>query len=678
MTGYNLHAPHEATPGQQISVSYTIKNTGEYEIPSNVNQEIFISQDRTFSLAASKKCEVNSTLPNLAGLTPRQKVTANLTVFVPDNVQGGDNYLHVVINREKTLQESRRDDNIISAPIYIDGNMPDLAVSDVQVPDVIMTSVPTQVSWTVTNVGEWDATATTCGVYLSRDAYHSYDDVRLVNIPVNSLAKSASIRLSTDITLDDDMVGTYYIIIKADIDRKLKETNLDNNTGAAAFMSQQSPLPDLVISDLVCDDEWPNGGVVTIKATVKNNGDSKTRKDKWADVFYLSEGTMLNPDNAIRIGSKAHVGHLAQGESYEINAELNLPVSVSGDYVFFAVTDGNQVIIEKNENNNSTSKEVYIQSKSDTPADLVVKNVSAPAKINAGEMMAMSYVIANNGEYPASGVIRDLLYLSKDETWDESDIMVGTAYEELTVNPGEEKTRWVAGRITGVPEGNYHLIVRTNTTRHIAETDYTNNIGIQSSLCTLEFPRLVLGESVTANGFGLYKMPLTSDVEGKTIGIFMTYIDDAFAGLYSSYEQVPTTATYQYSSHNLEEDHQEILIPDVQEGTYYVMAQGNTITNSTREEQSAIICNWSGIGWTGWTVIPNGSSLPSEPQATAMTITAREVPFGATTLSVTEGGVDGWISTNVRGALFDSIMDFRLEKGLVMLPAESITFHDQT
>ncbi len=677
LTGYNLHAPQEATPGQQISVSYTIKNTGEYEIPSNVNQEIYISKDREFSLAASKKCEVNSTLPNLAGLAPRQTVTANLTVSVPDNMQGGDNYLHVVINREKTLQESRRDDNIISAPIYIDGNMPDLAVSDVQVPDVIMTSVPTQVSWTVTNVGEWDATATSCGVYLSRDAYHSYDDVRLVNIPVNSLAKSSSVRLNTDITLDDNMVGTYYIIIKADIDRKLKETNLDNNTGAAAFMSQQSPLPDLVISDLVCDDEWPNGGIVTIKATVKNNGDSKTRKDKWADVFYLSEGSMLNPDNAIRIGSKAHVGHLAQGESYEINAELNLPVSISGNYVLFAVTDGNQVIIEKDENNNSTSTEVYVQSKSDTPADLVVKNVSAPAIINAGEMMAMSYVIANNGEYPASGVIRDLLYLSKDETWDESDIMVGTAYEELTVNPGEEKTRWVAGRITGVPEGNYHLIVRTNTTRHIAETDYTNNMAVQSNLCSVEFPRLVLGETVTANGFGLYKMPLTSDLEGKTIGIFMTYTDDAFAGLYSSYEQVPTSAAYDYSSHNLEEDHQEILISDVQEGTYYVMAQGTPVTpTSSGGDNPAIYFNPGGVNQ--FVVIAGLEFMPAESQGTALTITAREVPFGATTLSVTEGGVDGWISTNVRGALFDSIMDFRLEKGLIMLPAESITFHDQT
>lgn len=677
LTGYNLHAPQEAVPGQQIALSYTIKNTGEYVFGSNVNQEIFISKNSSFSLESSKKCEVSSPFPNVSGLAPRQTVAANLTVTIPDDMQGGNNYLHVVINRENTLQESRRDDNIISAPIFINGNMPDLAVTDIQVPDVIMTSVPTQVSWTVTNVGDWNAAATTCGIYLSRDAYHSSDDILLNNVPVSSLTKSSSVRLNTNITLNDDVIGTRYIIIKADVDRKLTESNLNNNTAAAAFTSKQSPLPDLVISDLTCDDEWPNGGVVNIKANVRNVGDSKTRKDKWADVFYLSDGPTFDPDQAIRLGSKAHVGHMAPGESYVINAEFNLPVDLSGDYELIAITDGNQAIIEKDENNNSTSKAVYVQSKSDTPADLVVKNVSAPAKINAGQMMVMSYVIANNGEYPASGVIRDLLYLSKDETWDESDIMVGTAYDELTVNPGEEKTRWVAGRITGVPEGNYHLIVRTNTTRRVAETDYTNNIGVQSSLCSVEFPRLVLDETVTANGFGLYKMPLTSDLEGKTIGIFMTYTDDAFAGLYSSYEQVPTSATYDYSSHNLEEDHQEILISDVQEGTYYVMAQGSSTTpTSPGGNNPAIYVNPGGV--CQFIVVLDASFIPAEPQGTAMTITAREVPFGATTLSVREGGVDGWISTNVRGALFDSIMDFRLEKGLIRLPAESITFHDQT
>ena len=44
-----------------------------------------------------------------------------------------------------------------------------------------------------------------------------------------------------------------------------------------------------------------------------------------------------------------------------------------------------------------------------------------------------------------------------------------------------------------------------------------------------------------------------------------------------------------------------------------------------------------------------------------MTLAAREVPFGATSLSIAEGGNGGWVSTDVRGALFDSIMDFRLK-----------------
>ena len=61
-----------------------------------------------------------------------------------------------------------------------------------------------------------------------------------------------------------------------------------------------------------------------------------------------------------------------------------------------------------------------------------------------------------------------------------------------------------------------------------------------------------------------------------------------------------------------------------------------------------------------------------------MMLSAREVQFGATSLSITEGGTNGWISTEIHGALLDSIMDFRLAREGEMIPAESITFYDQT
>ena len=61
-----------------------------------------------------------------------------------------------------------------------------------------------------------------------------------------------------------------------------------------------------------------------------------------------------------------------------------------------------------------------------------------------------------------------------------------------------------------------------------------------------------------------------------------------------------------------------------------------------------------------------------------MSLSVREVQFGATRLSVTEGGTDGWVTTEVQGALFDSIMDFRLEREKYRIPIESMTYNNQT
>jgi hypothetical protein len=61
-----------------------------------------------------------------------------------------------------------------------------------------------------------------------------------------------------------------------------------------------------------------------------------------------------------------------------------------------------------------------------------------------------------------------------------------------------------------------------------------------------------------------------------------------------------------------------------------------------------------------------------------MTLEAKEINFGATTLSIKEGGNGGWVSTDINGALFDSIMDFRLKLDEKVIPAEAVTFNGMT
>ena len=539
----------------------------------------------------------------------------------------------------------------------MNGNLPNLTASDLIVPATVMTSEKTEVFWTLNNTGTWDAENAVCAVYLSMDATLSSDDKQLASVRCGKLTKNGTVNMKANIELEDNVVGARYIIVKANTS-DAEEGTTDDNIVSQQFTAKQSPLPDLVISDLSTEGTLRGGQSVTVKAKVTNGGDSETHADKWTEVFYLSEGYTLDVSKAIKLGSKTHVGTLAKDGSYDIKADFIVPSSAKGYYVLFAVADGTSALTEKSKDNNQTKVAVYVEDPSDTPADLTITKMSVPSRLMAGEAITISYNIANQGEYAAKGKLRDVLYLSKDNKWDENDAMIGVVNGDVNIDPATETTRTVTGRITNVPEGDYFLIVRTNSTHAIAESDYDNNQTIAYSTSTVAFQTLSLGGSTNVNTSGLFKLPLHSGLNGKTVGLYLTTPEGTSAGLYAAYDRVPSTARYDRSARDIETTQQEVLIPDVQEGNYYILAQDNAAVSRSLNE-----------------FVIDGEQELAE---TSMTLSAREVQFGATTLSIKEGGTNGWISTEIHGALLDSIMDFRLAREGEMIPAESITFYDQT
>ena len=657
LTLSSLNVNSSATPGESLSLSYKVKNTGNTAIDKELAQEVFISKKSYFDSSA-KALSITGDVATIVGLQPNAEVQTNINVTVPTDMQGGQNYIFVVLNRNKAIAEKRDDDNQLKSPVYINGNMPNLTVSDVVVPATVMTSENTDVSWTLSNTGDWKADAVTCGVYLSTDATLNSNAKLLTTLSSEALEKGETKKLQTSIALSDDVVGDRFIIVKADLYKNIEETTTDDNIQSQSFTSKQSPLPDLAVSNLVAEGTWRGGSTITVKAAVKNIGDNATRTDKWTDIFYLSENYTLDEAKAIKLGSKTHVGKLEKDGTYQISANFNIPVSAKGYYVLFASTDATKTMTEKNRDNNLTKITVYVEDQSDTPADLTVSKVSAPSRITAGEPVSVSYNIVNQGDFVAKGKLRDVLYLSKDNKWDENDTMVGVVTGDVEIEPQTDITRTVTGRITNVPEGDYYLIVRTNSTHAIAETDYDNNQHVLQSACAVEFASLSLGGSVTVNTSGLYKLPLHSGLNGKTIGLYLSTPENGSAGIYAAFGKVPSTARYDRSSSNIETTEQEVLIPNVQEGNYYILAQDNAAVSRSLNE-----------------FVIDGEQ---ETMGSTMTLSAREVQFGATSLSITEGGSNGWISTEVHGALLDSIMDFRLTRGSEVIPAESITFYDQT
>lgn len=640
------------TPGNWVDMSYTVANTGSAAISKNVSHKVYLSQKSNGDGAVL--CSVQNTPPTVEGLQPDGKITVNQKVMIPVDLYGGEKYLKVVLDEENVIEEADDKDNVETTRLFVNGNLPDLIILDDDIPDIIYTSTPTEISFKINNQGQWDAAATTCNVKLKLSAYE-YFTLTSLSVPTLKVGETTSIKAT--IMLGDKYTGNQEIVIDPNGSRipvlKTEDRQLHKN-----ITSKLTSLPDLVLSDLSVNETLYAGETATVNVKVNNKGDDATHTDKWTEQFYLSMDFKLNTRNAIYLGEKAHVGKLDKNGSYDVTANVRIPTNVHGYYFLYVVTDGKNANFEKNKDNNTIRTSVNIENGSDYPADLKVQDITAPLKVMAGEPISLTYSILNNGQNVATGTLRDVIYLSKDVQWDENDIMVGVVSGRATIEPGNTIDRTVTGRITNVVEGEYHFIVKVNSTHTIPETDYNNNLAVHNTASEVAFTPFPLGGSTDVISTGYFKMPVTGDINGKTLGFYLHHDDETPVGLYVSYNQVPSTARHEYSSTSIEATEQEVLVPDVQEGTYYILAQAN----------AAIAQNVNEF------VLSDIAPTEDVP----MSLSSRIVPFGASSLSIKEGGNNGWISTEIHGALLDSIMDFRLTREGEMIPAESITFYDQT
>ncbi|WP_455587457.1 CARDB domain-containing protein [Bacteroides sp.] len=655
----DLTIPTKVVPGEEFNLSIIVKNQGENTVDKEIVYEVFIGNSSNFDINSAVACQTTVKQGTVQGLKTGAATNISLNVTLPANTEGGNRYLFVYADRKNVLGEKNTGDNITHTTAKIEGNQPDLVIRNVACPENIMTSTDTEISMDYVNDGSWSAKACHVGVYLSQDATYSRNDELLASISVPAVESGTTLALKTKVSIEDKKNGKWYILLRADCNNVVAEKDETNNDVAIPVQVTLSPVPDLSPTQLGTDEILTVGRPMKIVYTIANSGENATRQDKWSDTYYLSTSATLNPDTDIKLGSKTHVGYLEPGKSYNSEVQFTIPQGTVGNYMLYVVTDASNAVYESNENNNSKCIPVYVNSQSDHPADLVISNVSAPSHLKAGQNTAIEYTISNTGEFTANGELNDAIYLSKDNKWDANDIMVGIVKGEVTIHPGASVTRSATGRIVNVTEGDYYVIVRTNSTRTLAEQDMENNTAVQKSPSTVKFDEITVDGSAVITTSGLYKINVTSVSDGKTLGFYLDHNEEAQAGLYVSYEKVPSTAIYDNASCNLETTQQEVLMSNVQQGNYYILAQDNRAVVNAENNRFYL------------------DGMPSE-QSTILNLSAKKINFGATSFSINQGGTGGWLSTEVKGALFDSIMDFRLQMDKKVIPAEAVTFKGQT
>lgn len=653
-----LSVPSSVNATEYMTTEWKVSNAGGVDAGMFMSA-LYLSNDASWS-ADDEMLASEFTDKLLAG----QSVDYLFNVAIPQS-STGRKYLILRTDVYNTVSENDKRNNDVVVSLAV-GSTPtekkyaDLLMESVNVPDAISTSEDFSVTMDIANNGSTDASAFVNAIYLSDDASYNKNDVLLVSERVSSLKMGEKVSRKVSLNIADKYNGNKYLIFKVNAYNSVAEKETSNNVIAVPVTIHCAPLADLRVKGFLCPKELVQGQEFDVNVTVVNNGEADTRQNRCVIEYYLSSASTFNKNSAAKIGSSTHSGILKAGEEYSDSVTLCLPQDINGNYMVYAFVDATNAIYESNENNNvSKGQMVQIYPVEERPVNLVINKLSAPLDVTAGENVTLTYKVSNTGEYSATGTLRDVIYLSKDDKWDRDDIQVGVVTGKVNIDAGQEIIREATGRVVNVPEGKYYFIVKTNSTRSIPELTDEDNVAAEYMASTVTFRSLQLGATENVNTCGYYKIDVNETSNAQTVAFNLTHPEETSAGLYVGYESVPSTAKHDYASFAMSMDKKTVILPVAKAGRYYILAQDN----------SSLVNN------DGYAFSLDGASAWDGAD---MSLSAERVMFGASSLSMKEGGTDGWITTEIKGAMFDSIMDFRLAAEKRMIPAEHVVFRDQT
>lgn len=214
--------------------------------------------------------------------------------------------------------------------------------------------------------------------------------------------------------------------------------------------------------------------------------------------------------------------------------------------------------------------------------NLVVDLVDDPVDAAYTDTLDLTWTVRNEGGDPAEGRWWDYVYLSKDDTWDLDDTLVGKAvYNSNTSGAvaanGGEYTGSLSAPMPGILLGDYHVIVRSNLLRGLAESSFSDNQAASANTAHFALPTLKVGVADTGDidyrEALYYQIDVTGDQAGESILLKFGTSDTSVANeLYVRKGALPTRRNFDVRSSQDLASNQWLILSPLEPGTYYVMA----------------------------------------------------------------------------------------------------------
>jgi subtilase family serine protease len=488
----DLVVPPTAQPGQVVTVTWRVTNRGNAAATAPWNEAVILSTTGS-PAGASANVVVAGTFSSTSSLAPGEFIDRTLDVTVPITFSGAVTLFIEVDSSPKRVVEAD-ENNFVSTLISVVVGPPpvDLTVTTVTSPPTGTSGGSMAVTWTVTNTGGLQTTATSWidRVVLSLDESLDANDIVLGSVNRNgALGPSGTYSVTESLTLPESLdAGTYFVFVITDATDVVPEpganANGNNATRSPTPLAVTAvPTPDLLVDSIALPPTAVLGYPLSVSWSLRNQGGAPTA-GTWTDRVYLSADG--NVQGAVLLGAFTSQGPLAAGQTATRTESFATPNLADGSYRVVVVTDATNQVFERNgEDNNTTAS---TSSTALLHIDLQTATVTSEGIPQAGQPLTVRWQVRNLGSATAPESWIDRVYLSIDTVLG-NDVLLGEVVRSASLIAGGSYDGTLTTTLPDGTQGTYFLLAVADATTAIPTEgglQRSNNIAASPAIQVLE------------------------------------------------------------------------------------------------------------------------------------------------------------------------------------------------
>ncbi|MBQ6769949.1 MAG: hypothetical protein IJP44_03080 [Bacteroidales bacterium] len=633
--------------GAYATVSYSVQNVGDAAVNGRTwTDRFYVSPTPSYNENTAELIGEHRTTATIA---VNETIDVSTSMIIPMSINAGNYYLVMITDANDELYEfNGENDNLyIGAGYQFDVYPCDLqamAIGGSSEVDWGSTATFTlhgkNVSDVTTLYSQWNDK-----LYLSADNLLSGDDIEIGNTAHNGhLEPVDEYQTVFYVTIPYGMAGECYLIGVVDSQFANPDINPQNNFVAEAITVNAVPTPDLQLTDISVIDDFVAGQPSRIVYTVTNVGEIAVENKQWNDRFYLSDDDAYSSED-LQLKTNAKHLSLNVNESYCDTVEIVIPFQYGGNNYLIAKANATQSFYEPNFDDNILGAMVHVTIPS--PGDLIVQNVVSEFEVVSGDRLHVSWDVKNIGENTLHGSgLKTLVYMSCDTVFDVNDKLLGSVTNSIMLPPNATSSQELSARVSGVPEGDYYLMVMTNATRTFNESDFDNNTTVSNNpfsvlMRVLPF-NVPLTDTLENNLANDYRLNVGEFIQ-ETVRIHLHSADSlqgAINNIFVTHNGVGDNLNYDYSTIEQFTANPELYIPSTQLEYY-------------------------GVNVIGSTPVDNEQSIMLQ---------ADILPFDLRNISPTYGGNTGKVTIELTGSKFSVDMSVKLFNAEETIIADTVYF----